>query len=271
MTAFAEPLIDQAVIQLGRPAITWFEGPYHVAERWKVKVVIKVLSNFDLLLSALLVLTGMKLIRYPTAGSDPAATATLVGALFGGAAVLFGSWVTRWSAKRQSEEELVRRRQNLCSLIAAELVNLAAGLLTAKQFVDAAVSQLQAGQPLAGHFDMSWCVPRELPLTQSLGVDLQALDAPTLDALATLLSNLSLTRRQMNEITSGSASLGSLLTATALSRGIGHDMTVLAAVFEHVAPNRKLAMADKPSEFITKILRDAARDPTPFGPSGYAA
>ena len=57
---------------------------------------------------------------------------------------------------------------------------------------------------------------------------------------------LAVTRQGMDEVTAG-ARFGLLKKATSLSNGLSHDMTVLAEVFAHVAPTRKLLIADAES------------------------
>ncbi|MDE1894280.1 MAG: hypothetical protein KGM46_11545 [Pseudomonadota bacterium] len=59
-------------------------------------------------------------------GLDQAAAATLAGALFGGAAVVLGNGLNRWEDWRKRKN----RVKSLKTLIAAELVDVACGLLT---------------------------------------------------------------------------------------------------------------------------------------------
>lgn len=72
-------------------------------------------------------------------------------------------------------------------------------------------------------------------------------------------SNLAVTRQEMDEVMSG-ARFG-LLKATSLSNGLGHDIIVLAEVFTHIAPTRKLLIADAEPELVTEILKRAAKPP----------
>lgn len=213
----------------------------------------RVVDHSDLALAALLVVLGLGLIKWQSHPLDAAAVATLVGALFGGAALLLGNWISRTNEKRRAAEAMAERRTKLKALIAAELVNVAAGLIGAKRLVDAALVTLQAGGPMDEQLDMSPYYPRDMPLTDRLGVELLILEQPAIDSLATLRSNLAITKMSMDEITRG-ARFG-LLRITALSNGLGHDMGVLADAFEHVAPTRKLALPDQPAELATVILR----------------
>lgn len=101
---------------------------------------------------------------------------------------------------------------------------------------------------------MSWYFPRDMPLTDGLGVELLTLEQPAIDSFATLRSNLAITRMSMEEVTKGQARFG-LLRITALSNGLRHDMGVLADAFEHIAPICKLALPDSQAELATVILR----------------
>jgi hypothetical protein len=109
-----------------------------------------VASNSDLLLFLVLAACGVLLITRRVRGMDIGASAALAGALFGGAALLLGNWINRYNDRVRAINDLKDLRSKLNTLIAAELVNVAAGLIDAKKFVDAAVAQLQTGTPLAG-------------------------------------------------------------------------------------------------------------------------
>ena len=62
-------------------------------------------------------------------GLDPAATASLAGALFGSGAVLLANWINRANEQRKTADELEHKRTKLKAIITAELVNVTAGLL----------------------------------------------------------------------------------------------------------------------------------------------
>lgn len=190
---------------------------------------------------------------------DQAAAAGLAGALFGGAALLLGNWINRVNDRHKAAEEQADQAEKLKAMIAAELVDVACSLMSAKQVVDAAVSALKTGGSAPLPMDMSPYRPRQMPFTDSLGSKLLVLNKESIAAIATLRSNLAVTRQSMDEIPAGA---GGLLKATSLSNGLGQDMTDLAAVFDHVAPTRKLLLPDATeSTLATEILRGAARPP----------
>lgn len=217
------------------------------------------MTYIDLLLFVVLIGAGGYVMEYRPCGLDQAAAAGLTGALFGGAALLLGNWVNRYNDRVKAEQDQASQVEKLKAMIAAELVDVALGLMRAKQLVDAAIIILRAGGPVSATLDMSPYRPRQMPFTDSLGTKLLALGNGAIDAIATLRSNLAVTRLSMDEVTAG-AHFG-LLKATSLSDGLGHDMTILAEVFTHIAPNRMLRMPDKEPGLVTEILKRAAQAP----------
>lgn len=212
----------------------------------------RIVGNSDLTLAALLVIIGLGLMGWQFQKLDATAVATLVGALFGGAALLFGNWISRRKERQWAAGAVEQRRTMVKTLIAAELVNVAAGLIDAKRIVDAALTTLRSGSNVDDQLDMSSYYPRDMPLTDRLGVELLILDQPAIDSLATLRSNLAVSRMSMEEV-SRRARFG-LPRVTALSNGLGHDMRVLADAFEHIAPMRRLMLPDQQAELATVLL-----------------
>ena len=147
-------------------------------------------------------------------------------------------------------------------MIGAELVNVAVGLIGAKRLMDAAIVSAMARGSVATQLDMDRYKPRAMPFTDSLGTELLLLEHPAIDALTTLRSNLAITQQEMDEITSG-ATFG-LLKATALSNGLGHDMTNLVKTLELIAPTRKLSFPGKEPELATTILKRATQPSSPL-------
>ena len=133
------------------------------------------------------------------------------------------------------------------------------GLIAAKRYVDSALTSLGAGATIAGREDLTWIMPPR-PFSDRLDLELLILEQPAIDALVTLRSGLSRTRTAMADITEGRANFG-LLRVTGLSNGIGHNMSVLAEVFQHIAPNRAFALDDNPPQPAISILRRLAKPP----------
>ena len=189
---------------------------------------------------------------------DAAAVSTLAGALFGGAAVLLGNWINRANEWRRAAEELDERRAKLKMLIAAELVNVAAGYLSTKRLIDSALESLYStGGSLPDHAILTQYLPRDMPLTNGLGIELLTLEKTAIDALVTFQSNLTITRMRMEEAASGEVHLG-LLRLGGIAAGLAHDMGILAECFDHIAPTRKLKLTDKPAELASILLRRTA-------------
>jgi len=216
-------------------------------------------SNSDLIFFVALVAGGLYVIRWPVRGFDVGASAALAGALFGGAALLLGNWINRYNESNAAQTELEQRRNKLKTLLAAELVDVAVGLIAAKRYVDAALVSLAAGATISGQEDMTWLMPPR-PFGDHLDSTLLILERPAIDALVTLRSNLTRTATAMADITRSGASLG-WVRATGLSNGLGHNMNVLAAAFQHIAPNREFALEDKPPELAISILKRLAKPP----------
>jgi hypothetical protein len=213
----------------------------------------RIVGNIDLVLAAFLVILGLGFMVGRSQKLDATAVATLVGALFGGATLLLGNWISRSNERKRAAEAREQRCAKLKTLIAAELVNVAAGLIDAKDIVDAAFATIRAGGSVADRLDMNSYLPRDMPLTDCLGVELLILEQPAIDSLATLRSNLAITRMSMEEVTRGERF--GLLRITALSNGIRHDMELLSEAFEHIAPTRKLELPDQQAELASVILR----------------
>lgn len=213
----------------------------------------------ELVLFVALIGCGIWFVASHPWGLDASAAASLAGALFGGAAVLLGNWINRANSRHQNVREMESRRMKLKALIAAELVNVAAGLISAKELMDAAIISAKAQGSVPTQFDMSRYRPRAMPFTDSLGTELLLLEHQAIDALTTLRSNLAVTRQDMDEITAGATF--TLLKATALSNGLGHDMTILAKALERIAPTRKLQLSGKEPELATGMLNRAAQPP----------
>lgn len=221
----------------------------------------RIMNHIDLVLFAALVAFGWYVLacRPWGIGHDQAAAAGLAGALFGGAALLLGNWINRANDRFKAAQEQAGQIEKLKTMIAAELVDVACGLMSAKQLVDAAIINARAGGQVSEALDMSPYRPRQMPFTDSLGTKLLVFEKGAIDAIATLRSNLAATRQGMDEVTAGARF--DLLKATSLSNGLGHDMTVLAEVFTHIAPTRKLLIADAEPELVTEILKRAAEPP----------
>ena len=185
-------------------------------------------------------------------GLDQASAATLAGALFGGAAVLLGNGLNRWEDWRKRKD----RVKSLKTLIAAELVNVACGLLTAQKIMDTAITSGREGGDIETppHWSLYW--PRPMPFTRGLGVELLALDQPAIDALTTLRSNLATTRSLMDQY--ADAPFG-FLKAASLSTSLGQSMKVLSHAFIRVAPDRKVQLAGEKPELATSILNRSAQ------------
>lgn len=76
----------------------------------------------------------------------------LAGALFGGAGLLLGNWINRFNDRLKASKEQTAEVGKLKAMIAAELIDMACGLISAKQLIDAAIVNLEAGGPVWRHW-----------------------------------------------------------------------------------------------------------------------
>jgi hypothetical protein len=219
----------------------------------------------DFALFIMLVAAGFWVMSARPFALDVAAGASLAGALFGAAAILLANWISRANDQHKAAMNRQQQGAKLTTLIAAEMVDVTAGLLESKQLMDAAIKAIRAGGTAGGQIDLSQFMPRGMPLTESLGTELLLLEGPAVDALATLRSNLAQTRKTMEGYaTVVKATNGiSMTIATALSNALGHDMTILAEVFMHIAPTRQLRLPGEDGpRLASDILKQAALPPT---------
>jgi len=194
-------------------------------------------------------------------GQDPAAAASLSGALFGSATILLGNWINRANDRRKAAQEQADEVKKLKALIVAELIDVAIGLLEAKRFIDAAVGALRANGPVDDSVNnMNSYRPRQMPFTQSLGTKLLALENEAIYAIASLRSDLAATRQIMDEVTAGGAPFDKN-KAILLSKSLGNNMTVLAMVFERIEPTHMLSFPNAKPELTIKILERSAKTP----------
>ncbi|EEA02329.1 hypothetical protein BH160DRAFT_2429 [Burkholderia sp. H160] len=212
----------------------------------------------DLLIFIVLVISALGLLLGHDIKSGDA-IATLVGALFGAAALLLGNYINRRNERRKAREDLEERARKLKALIAAELVSVSTGLIGAKRTMDAAVATATSGGTLSNHADLTQDSPRPMPFTDNLGPELLVLDQRDIDVLTTLRGNLAVTKMVMDEVTSGRRQFG-LLAAQQILTSVQHAMGQLAEAFERLAPARKFALPDKDPDLASTILRQLAGD-----------
>jgi hypothetical protein len=122
------------------------------------------LQNSDLTLCAVLAVVVLYLLGGLAKEKPDQAIvgATIVGALLGGAAILLGNWIARYNERAKAAEDLEFRRTQLKMLITPELVNVAAGLIGADQFIGAAyLTQQTQGGPVSPNLTLF--LPRDMP------------------------------------------------------------------------------------------------------------
>lgn len=225
------------------------------------KLANSVISNCDLLLAVILMIAGMSLLEsmghvtHITSG-EISDFFGLAGVLFGAGVVLIGNWINRLNHGLRNKSEHEDRRAKLKTLIAAELVDVAAGLISAEEYFRSAFTAAQSSGGTV-HLNISRYSPREMGITEQLGSELLLLDLVALDALTTLRASLAVTRRQMEDTANREG--GAWQTDVAgLLASLRHSMGILGEAFKHIAPNRQLQLPGHSPEHASVLLHRIA-------------
>lgn len=174
---------------------------------------------------------------------------SLAGSLVGAAGIFLGSSLEKLSTWWDKRSDISERSQKVCELVAAELVNVAAGLMGTHRYFQAFVSSGNSAPTV----DLLALQPRELSLTNALVTELLVLNERQIDVLSTLLGNLAITRRNFRELMDQGASF-SPSDALKLKRMVAADMQILAKAFERFAPTRKLEFHGQPPKLAAVLL-----------------
>lgn len=209
------------------------------------------IDHADLFIALLLVAAGWSTIKMPGEG-----WARLGGSFIGAGVVLLGSWFARLYERRKLKDRIAKTK----TLIAAELINVATGLVAAEEFLASGVRAFEAGST-GGPFNLSHISPRPMPRAASLSGELLHLEEREVDVLTTLETNLAITRQSMDEVTKGQSSF-SLLTASHLLDSVRFGMHILAQAFELLAPERQLQLPGRPPELASALLNRLSQQPS---------
>jgi len=213
-----------------------------------------IVKNGDLTLCAILAVVILYLLNRVAHEKPEQAIveATIVGAMLGGAAILLGNWIARYNERTKAVEDLAFRRAQLKMLIIPELVNVAAGLLGANDFIGSARTRLEAEGGTVS-LDINLYLPRNMPFTFGLGMELCLLDPPELEALVTLRSNLEATRDAMTDFMAHAFRF----QVQGLQLSLRHTMGIAAECFERIDPERKVLLhgREKQGELFSEALR----------------
>ncbi len=225
------------------------------------KLAIGIIENVGLMLALLFLIGGMTLLRLigyvkHITSAEISDFVGLAGVVIGAGVVLLGNWINRLNDGVRNKSERDDRREKLKTLIAAELVDVAASLISAEEYFRSAFTALQSSGG-AVHLNVFRYSPRELGITEQLGSELLLLDLGALDALTTLRANLVVTRRQMED--SGTREGGAWQTDVAgLLASLRHSIGVLGEALKHIAPTRQLQLPGHSPERASVLLRRIA-------------
>jgi hypothetical protein len=181
----------------------------------------------------------------------------LGGSLIGAAAILSGVLFDRQQRRADDLLSKAEDRRKLKAIIAAELVNVAAGLIGAKNFLDSAVHETSTGRSVPSA-DLFRHLPRPMPFTDNLGVELLLLSQREVDVLATLCSNLAISKMSIGREIERGETVG-WLACKKIQGGVRHDMAILAEAFTELAPERKLTLGGNGPELASTLLARMSR------------
>lgn len=177
----------------------------------------------------------------------------LMSSLIGAAAILSGVLFDRQERQADDSKSKEESHQKLKLLITAEMVNVAAGLMGAQRFVDAAIS-VTASAPSVPSADFLRHLSRPMPFTENLGIELLTLSKRELDVLTTLRSNLMTADASLLRDVERSGTFG-YINSMRIQADVRHNMGLLAEAFIEFAPERKLAVEGNEPELASTLLR----------------
>lgn len=181
---------------------------------------------------------------------NPAAMG-LGGSLIGAGVGLVGHWFNRLYQRLAKDREDPTEIRKIKALVTAELVNVSFGLIGAERILAGQVKAIYAGASVGN--DVSGLLPRPTPRTSAMSGELLLLTEREIDVLATLESNLALTRLAVDEVAIGLSTM-SLFTTQRILGHVRGDMGLLRQAFECFAPERKFQLEDGKPELATEIL-----------------
>lgn len=204
-----------------------------------IKVVDYISGNTDFFFSVLLFLLSYFILTNCLLDWSKEQSAAAAGALFSGAALLFGNWINRWSTTRRASDEAARRQEEslrkLKLMLAGEFQMLALGLADALKLLHAANVSRTAGGSVSKVPITKYLPPAGSCLMDSSNIELSALDEASLKALMNLRHNIWVSRNEFEDLSVQSEptmiSLGKVLNGTQ------HTMQSLQAVIKQICPD----------------------------------
>ena len=206
-------------------------------------------------------------------------SAAAAGALFSGAALLFGNWINRWSTARRASEEAARiqdaklqeainiqeeRLEKLKLMLAGEFQMLSLSLTDALVILDAAVTTKRTGGYLSATDWTRYLPPLAVLIIDSSNFELSALDHESLAALMGLRQNLWVTRREFNDLSMQSDP--HVTSVWKVQQGVRHTMKSLTDAIHKIYPDFRSNLPDSPNTLLTewlngKLAESVASDP----------
>ncbi|MDE1902115.1 MAG: hypothetical protein KGI37_10820 [Alphaproteobacteria bacterium] len=212
----------------------------------------KYIPPVEMVMFAILVGLGILFIRHPFI-DDKGAAATLVGALWGAAAILLGNGLNRHYEQAEEKEELQEKQNNLRALLMTEIVRIMINHMeSTRLFVTA--HQISTG--ISPQIECLSHVPADAVIFDSLVREIICLPKREIDALATFYGNLEMTRKLLRETAANGGA--EVLAASRIAGAMQHDCAVAAEVVTFLAPQRKIQTTNGTPELLIDLLRKAA-------------
>lgn len=208
---------------------------------------------FETVIFIILVGFGVLLLYHPLI-NDKGASATLVGALWGGSAILLGNGLNRRYEHKKAAEELEERRSNLKTLLMTEIVRIMI------QHVDnlKSLRRIEKSVHTIKSSTLSSYIPRDSDLFNRFGATILCLPEKEIDALATFYGNLNITRKSILDWVSKDTDLLGFQLSEIINN-MKHDCEIATKVISLLAPNRKIQLAEKEPILLVDVLKKAAQ------------
>lgn len=144
-----------------------------------VQLSLKLLGNLNLLLAAALFGLGYLFLRYPQLTGDlsasaPEAAATLVGALWGSGALLFGAYVNEKIQRGVAQDEIRRKRGITTHILRVQFIEICRSLFSLSQVILLYLRhELQSGPK---HFNYTVFMPPRFVFADVILTEISCLD-----------------------------------------------------------------------------------------------
>jgi hypothetical protein len=220
------------------------------------KIVMKPWAWLNWAIAALLVATGVFLVRWPHIMESADSSAILAGALFGAAALFVGAEITKRDQYLHAQESMEETRAKLRTALMGELVSIMVNHMESAKFFRRAATELAAAGAHRPVIDLTQYMPPEFMTYRALIGQIICLTSEEVDTLTIFQSGLELTRMDLRKAAPDGA-MG-LLQAENLASMCEHDCLMAADVVALLAPHRQIQREGQAPILLTEALQTAA-------------